>query len=79
MRLVLELLMLAFVFAFILAIAVADITIYRIIYYNKGNVGTYLLRAYMFFFFGLGNSLILFSVLIYINSFFEYSRYKSES
>lgn len=67
-RFFMEMIMLVIIFTFILAMAAADILLSRIVMLNNGDVGTYFLRAYMFFYFGLGNSLIVISALIYLRA-----------
>lgn len=64
-RFFLEMIMISVIFGFILSMAVADVLLSRIVSLNHGDIGTYFLRLYMWFYFGLGNSLIVFSVLIY--------------
>ena len=49
-----------------MALALADFVLYRIVWYHGAHVGTYFLRAYIVFYFGLCNSLVFTSLIIYL-------------
>ena len=51
----------------------SDFTLYRIVKYHGSHIGTYFLRAYIFFYFGLCNSLVLTSFIIYLNQGARYA------
>ncbi len=62
----LQFVLLCITFAFLSALAVADFVLYRIVWYNQAHVGTYFLRAYVFFYYGLCNSIVFTSLVIYL-------------
>lgn len=62
----LQFLLLCTTFAFLMALTLADFVLYRIVWYHGAFVGTYFLRAYLFFYFGLCNSLVFTSLIIYL-------------
>ena len=65
MRLI-QFLLLCTTFGFFFALTLADFFLYRIVWYHGAHMGTYFLRAYVFFFFGLCNSLVFTSLIIYL-------------
>lgn len=64
--LLLQFILLCTTFAFLIALTVADFVLYRIVWYNGAHVGTYFLRAYVFFYYGLCNSIVFISLIIYL-------------
>ena len=68
----LQFILLCITFAFLVALAVADFVLYRIVWFNRAQVGTYFLRAFVFFYYGLCNSIVFTSLVVYLREVFTY-------